>query len=306
MEGCEPGAGSGAVSCTGAAGAATVATDGFDSESPAVFAAFAGAFFIAFAMDASLNVVRGYHEAAPAAREAPAIEIPALQCQMACMSYLHDPLNLVIAVVFVIAAFRLWQVLGQRTGSGGATPPSTFSTRPMPTDLELKAVEAPARKTWQGYAPEGSSAAKSLDAIAAADSTYDSADFLEGAKSAHERILNSFAEGDLPTLKLLLDASTFTTFEKEVQRRRAAGETSIFKFVRLQDAKIEDANLEGRQARIEVSFITEVISALKDKAGTIIAGDESRIANVKELWTFTRDLGTSGQNWKLADTREHV
>ncbi len=248
----------------------------------------------------------GYHEAAAAAREAPAIEIPVPQCQMVCMSYLHDPLNLVVAVILVIAAFRLWQVLGQRTGSGGAPPPSTFSTQPMPTDLELKAVEAPTRKTWQGFAPEGSNIAKSLDAIAAADNTYDSADFLNGAKSAHERILNSFAEGDLPTLKLLLNANTFATFENEVQRRKAAGETPVFKFVRLQDAKMEDANLEGKQARIEVSFITEVISALKDKAGTIIAGDESRIADVKELWTFTRDLGASGQNWKLADTREHV
>jgi predicted lipid-binding transport protein (Tim44 family) len=145
-----------------------------------------------------------------------------------------------------------------------------------------------------------------LEAIAVADGTYDSADFLNGARSAHERILNSFAEGDLATLKLLLDADTFATFEKEVQRRRAADETPVFKFVRLQNAKIEDAHLEGKHARIEVSFITEVISALKDKVGAVIAGDESRIANVKELWTFTRDLSASGQNWKLADTREHV
>jgi Tim44-like domain len=283
-----------------------VATAGLGAALLAGLVGFAGAVFIAFAMGASSIVARSYHEATGTAREAAAIEIPALQCQMSSMSFLHDPLNLVIAVILVIACFRLWQVLGQRTGTGRAPPPTTFSTQPLPTDLELKAVEPPARKIWEGYAPEGSALARSLAAIASVDSTYDSAAFLEGAKSAHERILNAFAEGDLATLRYLLDDETFAMFENEVQRRKTEGETPVFKFVRLQNAKIEDASLEGKLARIEASFLTEVISALEDKAGAVIAGDEGRIASVKELWTFIRDLGTSGQTWRLADTREHV
>ena len=222
------------------------------------------------------------------------------------MSYLLDPIAIVCFVIFAIVGFRLWQVLGLRSGTGRPPgPPSPrFQTKPLPSDLELKAAEPPPRKIWEGYAPADSTLAKGLIAIGDADPSFDISHFLDGAKSAHERILNAFAAGDVATLKLLLSDATFATFEKEISRRGKAGEQAAFKFVSIKEAKPAEAALSGNDAAITMRFVSEVVSGVKDRDGKIISGDDKRIAEVTELWTFERHLKSTDAAWKLAETHD--
>jgi len=221
------------------------------------------------------------------------------------MSLISDAITLVCFFVFAIIGFRLWQVLGRRTGSEPPPQPTPkFQTKPLPTDLELKAAEPPPRKVWEGYAPAGSALAKSLIAIGNADPTFDMGHFVDGAKSAHERILNSFAAGDLPTLKLLLSPATYGTFEKEINRRAKAGEKAAFKFVAIKEAKPVEASLSDNDAAITMHFASEVVSAVKDAKGATISGDDKHIAEVAEAWTFERHLHSTEAGWKLAETHD--
>ena len=63
---------------------------------------------------------------------------------------------------------------------------------------------------------------------------------------------------------------------------------------------------EGR-ASITVRFVSQLISATRDKAGAIINGDPQRIKEVTDIWTFSRDVSTAktraNPNWRLIATQ---
>ncbi|MBN9553041.1 MAG: TIM44-like domain-containing protein, partial [Alphaproteobacteria bacterium] len=41
-----------------------------------------------------------------------------------------------------------------------------------------------------------------------------------------------------------------------------------------------------------------------DKAGAVIDGDPETVAEVKDVWTFSRDTRSRDPNWKLVATEE--
>ncbi len=220
------------------------------------------------------------------------------------MAMLTDPLNLIFIAIAAFAGFRLWRILGHRTESKSAPPQQEFNTQPKQTDLELKAIAAPPRNTWQGHAAEGSTLAKTLEDLADQDLQFDSNVFMERARLDHEKILNAFAAGDLEALKPLLTPETLSAFETEIARRKTTGETSLFKFVAIKESKIVDVRKKENLAQIDVAFTSSVFSALKSGLGKIIAGNEKRVAEIRELWSFERPLNVPSAIWRLAETHE--
>ena len=221
------------------------------------------------------------------------------------MMIFSDPLNLLFLAIAAIAGFRLWQVLGKRSGAERRVPTPDFKTEPLPTDLELKASALPPqRNTWQGHALEGSELAKNLDKLAARDLDYDSNQFLGWAKAAHETVLNAFSIGDIKVLNPLLSSNTMILFEKEILRRKTEGESAIFKFVSIKTALIKHVIVEDSQAQIEVAFTSSVYSAIKNAAGAVISGNDKRAAEIKELWTFERNLKNAAESWHLSETND--
>ena len=60
--------------------------------------------------------------------------------------------------------------------------------------------------------------------------------------------------------------------------------------------------LEGKTAQITVKFISEMISATHDSDGEIIDGDLSKVQDVTDVWTFSREVDSENLNWKLIAT----
>ena len=54
--------------------------------------------------------------------------------------------------------------------------------------------------------------------------------------------------------------------------------------------------------RLSVRFVSDLISATRDKSGAVIDGDPDASQTVRDVWTFTRDLKSRDPNWKLAAT----
>jgi predicted lipid-binding transport protein (Tim44 family) len=220
------------------------------------------------------------------------------------MTFLADPYVLGAALVAAVAGFKLWQMLGTRPANDPR--PVAYDTKPMPGDLELKAREIPQRQIWQGVAEQGSDLARTLEEIGARDEKFEGKTFLDAAKATHERILEAFAKGDLEALKPLLGENTGPVFVAEIARRKAAGETAVFNIVGIKAAAIKAARVMGSRAEVDIAFTTEIVSALKDTAGNIISGDEKRIATVKELWSFGRNLADPADLWRLVETQEQA
>ena len=49
-------------------------------------------------------------------------------------------------------------------------------------------------------------------------------------------------------------------------------------------------------------IVSELISATRDGAGEVIDGDPETVAEVKDVWTFSRDTRSRDPNWKLVAT----
>ena len=86
------------------------------------------------------------------------------------------------------------------------------------------------------------------------------------------------------------------------REREKERQTLEQRFVGIDKAELVSAELRGKKASIAVRFVSELISATRNKAGEVIEGDPKQIREVTEMWTFERDTSSRDPNWKLAAT----
>lgn len=197
------------------------------------------------------------------------------------------------AVVAALVLGRLYQVLGQNRG---AEPPPMRQPRFGMPDTSVDKAEGEELPddtgkvlTFPAREYDGPGAA-GLKAIAAAQRGFSASSFLEGAKAAYEMIVTAYGAGDEDTLKGLVDADVFEAYKTAMDERRAANAAKI-EVIRLSDAKIVEAELDGKIARIDVAFSSDLADG----------GDGLRAAD--EVWTFERTVDARDPNWLLSAVR---
>lgn len=152
-------------------------------------------------------------------------------------------------------------------------------------------------------AKPGTALNKSLRAIRDAAPVFNPREFTNGAMMAYEMIVMAFADGDRKTLKNLLSKDVYEGFAAALDEREAAGETVQTNFVGIEKMEIVGADLKDNQAQITVSVLSQLISATRGKDGTVVDGDPEEIAEVRDEWTFARDVRERNPNWKLIGTQ---
>jgi predicted lipid-binding transport protein (Tim44 family) len=216
-----------------------------------------------------------------------------------------------LAAIAAFVFFRLFSVLGKRTGNEPPPyDPRRVETRrpvaakddnvvPLPRAREMPA--RPRDSVMANVAP-GSALALGVEQIREADRSFDPDGFVGGAKVAHEMIARAYAEGDRNALKPLLGEEVFASFDAAIAAREQAGHKVDFSFVGLKQASLDEASLRGRIAEVTVRFVSELISATRDAAGAVIEGAAGVVREVTDVWTFARDTRSGDPNWKLVAT----
>jgi len=232
------------------------------------------------------------------------------------MRDVFDIYTIIFLALAVFIFLRLRSVLGQRTGRE-RPPYDPFTARDARPATNEKVVALPGRtpetvsrpvepvdsaERWKGVAESGSPVASGLDAIVAADRTFDAQQFLGGARGAYEMIVGAFASGDRRTLKNLLSREVYDGFEAAIRDREAKGESIENRFVSLDGADIKAAELRGNTAQVTVRFVSQLITATRDRAGNVIDGNPEKVSEVTDVWTFARDVTSRDPNWKLVAT----
>jgi len=209
---------------------------------------------------------------------------------------------IVLALVFVFVALRLWSVLGRRTGHEQTlVKPESV---PMVRGVSLKAPDAD-RAPALGQEPSPSaSAASGLRAIAAADSQFDVARFVEGAKAAYGMVLEAYWKGDQDSLDKMVDPEVAHSFAHAIHEREEAGETLDNRLVSIEQAQIEDARIEDGVAHIRIRFDADVAAVTRDREGNVIAGSMIDAVPTHDVWTFSRPIKSPNPNWMLTETDE--
>lgn len=203
----------------------------------------------------------------------------------------------VIASVAGFLLFRLYAVLGRRTGH--ERPPQD-SYRFGATDENMAAPPKPISHIAADRPNDP--VASGLFDIGLADRSFDREQFLKGARAAYDMILTAFAAGDRATLQPLLGSDVYNAFDSAIRQREQAGEKATLTLVGFTDVKVIAASLKGPTAEITLAFNVQLISATTKTDGTVVEGDLKAVHEVTDLWTFTRDVRARDPNWALVAT----
>ena len=87
-----------------------------------------------------------------------------------------------------------------------------------------------------------------------------------------------------------------------VSERESRGEVVISSFVVIEKAVITQAGIRDSEVQITLGIVSQLISATYDKDGKLVDGDPDAVAEVDDIWTFSRDMRSRDPNWKLIAT----
>jgi predicted lipid-binding transport protein (Tim44 family) len=230
-------------------------------------------------------------------------------------SDIFDLTNILLLAVVAIVFFRLRSVLGRRTGnerprldpyaSPASSPEREGNVITLPkAEVRIPGAQPAARGIDErlGGIPQDCRALSPLREIAAADASFDAASFMSGAKAAYEAIVTAYAHGDRPTLSNLLSPEVYDSFNAVINERETRGETTEFSFVGISSAEVSDAHLAGQIAHVTVRFVSDLVTAVLNSAGTVVEGDTKAVRQVTDIWTFSRDVRSPNPNWRLVAT----
>ncbi|WP_294244789.1 Tim44/TimA family putative adaptor protein [uncultured Sphingomonas sp.] len=208
-----------------------------------------------------------------------------------------------LAMVALFLALRLYSVLGKRTGHEQQPLARSADDRALPVTLPraTEAAQASAPVANRNIDPR---AEQGLRAVIAGEAGFDVAQFLNGAQAAYRMTLEAFWKGDEDALADLVERDVLAAFAEAIEQRREAGQTLDNRLIRVESAKIVDAQVEGREARITVRFDADIAAVTRDAEGHVIAGSLSDAVETHDVWTFARTLKSGDPNWKLVDTDE--
>lgn len=211
-----------------------------------------------------------------------------------------------IVILAMIAAFlglRLYSVLGRRAEHEEEVIPGRFDAPSGGAPLAPAALR-PATPRQPDLPRAMPAVERSLREIAGVDRRFDAFAFLDGARMAYPMILEAFWRGDREELGQLCDKDVYEGFAAAIDAREAAGETLDNRLVRIEDAVITGASLEGTVARVTVRFTADIAAVTRNAEGAVIAGSLNDAVQAIDIWTFRRDLTSADPDWLLDETDE--
>jgi len=200
---------------------------------------------------------------------------------------------ILFAVVAGFLLLRLRSVLGRRTGTEKRIDP--FAPRPVPPQRPspFAAPGASSGPVIDGQAtpvgdPPVAGKTPGAGAVKAADSCFDEAAFLKGARGAFEIVVNAFAAGDVAALKPLLASNVLDSFAGALRAR--GGNKLPSPLISIKNAEIVESGIEGATALVTVKFVSDQ------------HGEGNTVEEHVDAWIFSRPLKARDPNWTLIAT----
>ena len=190
-----------------------------------------------------------------------------------------------IILLAMIAGFiilRLRGILGRRTGHEKKVFRDLFSKKVTQEVTEEKVVNLNSNKLFNEAAKE---------------------QFIQGAKSAYEMIITSFAKGDKNTLRPFLNKEIYQNFSDEIDQRKKENLKSELTFVGVKSAEIKNFEKKDNIYIFTVNFVSEIITCKKNKDNKIIEGNAEEIKTVTDVWKFSKNMWSTNPNWYVVETQ---
>ena len=194
------------------------------------------------------------------------------------MNYSFEYIDIILlAMIAGFIFLRLRGILGKRTGFEGKTTPQFKEVI-----KNINKINEP-KKTAEVFDDEAQK------------------EFLKGAKIAYETVITDFSDNDnkITTSRSLLNSEIYNQFNKALNERSSRGHFAEITFIGVNSATIKEHKKIGRILNVNVDFIAEVITCIRDKDKKIVSGDPEKIKKIYDTWVFSRDTTSANPNWQL-------
>lgn len=207
---------------------------------------------------------------------------------------------LLFAVLSVYLFYRLWNVLGTRTGH------EKQRQWQRPESSEDNVIILPQKNAPQQTDAEDSIASsepfiEQIKIIQKSIKDFSIERFEKGASNAFRAVVQAFAQGNIERLEQLVGPKVLKGFQQAIKARIKQKETMNINIKEV-DVEIENISLTQSIAQILVRFTSDQIVTTMNKAGEIIDNTNQLTNRMIDRWTFEKDLNESGLVWLLVKT----
>ena len=154
---------------------------------------------------------------------------------------------ILFAILAGFLVFKLRSVLGKRTGHEERHS-DPFSPAPEQGNKSDNVIQLPGRDAENSVGEQQDGDLSEGMRLKMADPSFDEIEFLQGARTAFEWVVTSFAKGDREALRPLLADDLMSAFAGAIDAREQAGETQETTVSSFRSALINDVHLAGSVA----------------------------------------------------------
>jgi predicted lipid-binding transport protein (Tim44 family) len=213
--------------------------------------------------------------------------------------------TVIFAMLAAFLGLRLYAVLGKRTGHEQTiAEPVDDSSKLAKPPVAVDDVRDGGPTRVMNEDPLDGSVLSGIRAISAADPKFSADDFIQGATSAYQMLLEAFWAGDANALQPYVGADVLEAFSDAIAARKRKKEVLDNRLIRIERATISHAELVNKVARVTVRFDADISAVTRNAKGDVIAGSTSDALPTHDVWTFERQVRASDPNWTLVDTDE--
>ena len=203
-----------------------------------------------------------------------------------------DPMNILLVVFAVVAFIRLRTTLGKRTGNEEPLPGKKLAANQQNGKQEPSVQEDHIKPTTSD----------TLSQISKIDKNFSQASFIDGAKSVYKMIIDSYAKGELDSVKKFLSKDVYSGFSSAVKSRNKLEQKLFNEIITFDSVNIQDASIQDDKIEITVLFETKIISYAIDKNDQTIEGNQDSPQSIIDSWVFERSIKSRDLNWILVST----
>ena len=216
---------------------------------------------------------------------------------------------LILAMIAVFIINRLRNVLGKKTGNESDIVEKFTQRKSTFNESEPDSVSDQKGKLSNSVNKNLHSNKKInsvINEILKVDSNFDIDSFCDGAKKAFEYILTEYSANNLTALEKLVSKNIYKTFENQISLRTKNKEKLEITVISVKNPEIKSVNLEKKHvAYFKLLFDSEQVQVTKNSNDEIIDGDNNQILQIKEIWTFSKNLKSKDPNWILEEIEEN-
>ena len=212
-----------------------------------------------------------------------------------------SPDLIILGLIAGVILFRLYTVLGQKDDDGVTTPTNKMG---LSNIIDISSTvknedvnQVDLAELEKDIAPEFKDVIEKIRKI---DMTFSLQKFLNGAKKAFDMVLSAFSSNDRNILKNLLSQDVYKQFIKEIDKRLESNVNLNLTLVSLPVVEIKNIQLNGKTVIIDVFYVSQQITLLKNDKDEVVEGNPSQIDNVEDVWRFSRELN-SKESWLLVN-----